>query len=224
MGKYLPNLRLLRKEKHITSQEKLLEAFDGHLGITVRTYGKYERGEEPIPSDVAIMLADFFGVSVDFLLGRSDCRSVDNEYIRRETRLSDDSIQQLKIWAKFNLHPAMALNAILSHDLKRQRDGKDFELHLYNAMEYLYKIMTPPAECTTKEKDPDLYFQKLYFELKSIQQELPPRIQRVKDPELAAAVLQAPSEPFIPVFDSRDSCPDFDTPPAFDSHGQPFGK
>ena len=34
-------------------------------------YSKYERGERPLPLDYADKLADFYGVSVDYLLGRT---------------------------------------------------------------------------------------------------------------------------------------------------------
>ena len=35
-------------------------------------YSKYERGERPLPLDLADRLADYFGTSVDYLLGRTD--------------------------------------------------------------------------------------------------------------------------------------------------------
>lgn len=35
-------------------------------------YSKYERGERPLPLDLACKLADFYGVSVDYLLGRTN--------------------------------------------------------------------------------------------------------------------------------------------------------
>ena len=35
-------------------------------------YSKYERGERPMPLEHADTLADFYGVSVDYLLGRTD--------------------------------------------------------------------------------------------------------------------------------------------------------
>lgn len=34
-------------------------------------YSKYERGERPLPLEYADKLADFYGVSVDYLLGRT---------------------------------------------------------------------------------------------------------------------------------------------------------
>lgn len=35
-------------------------------------YSKYERGERPLPLELAERLADYFGTSVDYLLGRTD--------------------------------------------------------------------------------------------------------------------------------------------------------
>ena len=37
-------------------------------------YSKYEREERPLPLELADKLADFYGVSVDYLLGRTDVK------------------------------------------------------------------------------------------------------------------------------------------------------
>ncbi len=37
-------------------------------------YSKYERGERPLPLELADRLADYYGVSVDYLMGRTDVR------------------------------------------------------------------------------------------------------------------------------------------------------
>ena len=37
-------------------------------------YSKYERGERPLPLDLAAKLADFYGVSTDYILGRTDTK------------------------------------------------------------------------------------------------------------------------------------------------------
>lgn len=37
-------------------------------------YSKYERGERPLPLEFADRLADFYGVSIDYLLCRTDVR------------------------------------------------------------------------------------------------------------------------------------------------------
>ena len=37
-------------------------------------YSKYERGERPLPLEYADKLADYYGVSVDYLLGRTSIK------------------------------------------------------------------------------------------------------------------------------------------------------
>lgn len=42
------------------------------LGMSQTGYSKYETGENDIPTEVLIKLADFYGVSIDFLLGQTN--------------------------------------------------------------------------------------------------------------------------------------------------------
>ena len=42
------------------------------LGMSQTGYSKYETGENDIPTDILIKLADFYDVSVDYLLNRTD--------------------------------------------------------------------------------------------------------------------------------------------------------
>lgn len=37
-------------------------------------YSKYERGERALPLDLAVKLAEYYGVSLDYLVGRTDKR------------------------------------------------------------------------------------------------------------------------------------------------------
>lgn len=62
-------LRLLRKEKKL--KQKDMADF---LGCTDRNYQKMEYGDINVPGLTLIKLADFFGVSLDYLVGRSDQR------------------------------------------------------------------------------------------------------------------------------------------------------
>lgn len=45
------------------------------LNIKQNTYSQYEIGVLHYPVDVLIKLADFYGVSVDYLLGRTDIKT-----------------------------------------------------------------------------------------------------------------------------------------------------
>lgn len=42
------------------------------VGLALRTYQYYESGERKPDSDTLIALADYFGVSIDYLVGRCD--------------------------------------------------------------------------------------------------------------------------------------------------------
>lgn len=60
-------LRELRKARHLT-QEQLAEKF----GVQKITISRYENGEREPTFETLNGLASFFGVTVDYLLGRTD--------------------------------------------------------------------------------------------------------------------------------------------------------
>lgn len=60
------NIRNLREDNDKTQ----IELAD-YLHVKQTTYSKYELGKINIPVEVFIKLADYYGVSVDYLLGRT---------------------------------------------------------------------------------------------------------------------------------------------------------
>lgn len=60
-------LRDLREDHDLTQTKVAI-----YLGMSQTGYSKYETGENDIPTDVLIKLADFYHTSVDYLLGRTD--------------------------------------------------------------------------------------------------------------------------------------------------------
>lgn len=58
-------LRMLRKDKGYT-QEQLAKA----INATKRQVGAWERGENDIPMDSAVLIADLLGCSIDDIAGR----------------------------------------------------------------------------------------------------------------------------------------------------------
>lgn len=44
------------------------------LGMSQTGYSKYETGENDIPTTVLIKLANFYNISIDYLLGETDCK------------------------------------------------------------------------------------------------------------------------------------------------------
>ena len=64
---YQRRLRDLR-EDHDKTQQQIADI----LGTSQTMYARYERGANELPLRHLLTLADYYGVSVDYLLGRSD--------------------------------------------------------------------------------------------------------------------------------------------------------
>lgn len=60
-------IRSLREDKDLT-QRQIAQM----LGMSQTGYSKYETGENDIPTHVLIKLADFYGTTTDYILGRTD--------------------------------------------------------------------------------------------------------------------------------------------------------
>lgn len=64
---YFQRIRDLREDADLT-QTQVAEI----LGIRQTVYSRYERGFQTIPLEHLIRLADYYHVSVDYLLGRTN--------------------------------------------------------------------------------------------------------------------------------------------------------
>lgn len=60
-------IRDLREDNDM-NQTKVAE----YLGMSQTGYSKYETGDNDIPTQILIKLADLYDVSVDYLLGRTN--------------------------------------------------------------------------------------------------------------------------------------------------------
>ncbi len=61
-----PNIRNLRED----NDKKQIELAN-YLNVKQTTYSKYELGKINIPIEIFMKLADYYDVSVDYLLGRT---------------------------------------------------------------------------------------------------------------------------------------------------------
>lgn len=59
------------REEHFWPQKYVAH----YLNISQRAYSYYENGERSIPLETLCRLADMYGVSVDYILGRTDERT-----------------------------------------------------------------------------------------------------------------------------------------------------
>lgn len=60
-------IRELREDRDL-NQTKVAKM----LGMSQTGYSKYETGENDIPTNILIKLAEFYGTSIDYLLGVTD--------------------------------------------------------------------------------------------------------------------------------------------------------
>ncbi len=66
----LLRIRDLREDRDLKQKD-----IADYLMCDQSLYSKYERGERPLPLEYAAKLADYYGVSVDYLLGRTNIKT-----------------------------------------------------------------------------------------------------------------------------------------------------
>lgn len=57
----------LQESKHILKKD-----IANAIGVSIMGYYRYEKGDRQPTADILIALADYFDVSLDYLVGRSD--------------------------------------------------------------------------------------------------------------------------------------------------------
>lgn len=69
MATFSERILLLREERRLSQASAAVE-----MGINTRTYQRYEAGEREPAISTLVRMADFYGVSLDYLVGRSDIK------------------------------------------------------------------------------------------------------------------------------------------------------
>jgi len=64
---HYPRIKDLREDKDLTQTEVAKMLF-----ITQQQYSLYEKGYRDIPTNLVIILADFYNTSTDYIFGRTD--------------------------------------------------------------------------------------------------------------------------------------------------------
>ena len=116
-------LKDLRVERKLT-----LEQLANEVGISKSALGKYEsdNGKDISPYSISL-LADYYGVSADYLMGRTETKNHPNTALH-ELHLSDDAIDVLKN-GQFNHR---LLSEVICH--------KDFQTMMLDAEIYVDRI------------------------------------------------------------------------------------
>lgn len=66
---FYERIRNLREDKDLTQTEMA-----SYLHLSQRAYSYYETGTHAIPVEILSMLADFHHTSIDYLVGRTNCK------------------------------------------------------------------------------------------------------------------------------------------------------
>ena len=111
-----------------TAQKLTLEQLAAEVGISKSALGKYEsdNGKDISPYSI-LLLADYYGVSCDYLMGRTETKNHPNTALH-ELHLSDTSIDVLRT-GKFNHR---LLSELICH--------KDFQRFMLDAEIYVDRI------------------------------------------------------------------------------------
>lgn len=86
------NKLLKLRNKHHKTQKEIANL----LQVTLKTYREYEKEKQQISMNCALMLSDYYNVSLDYLLGRTEYTSKGNKYIIKKLALSQQSIDNIK--------------------------------------------------------------------------------------------------------------------------------
>ena len=95
-----------------TARGENLEKVAEYLNVSIQTISNYENEKRDMTPDTIIKLAEYFGVSTDYLLGKSDIRNPEKADLDKlqiglstkdYTNISDTQIKQIEDFAKFVL-------------------------------------------------------------------------------------------------------------------------
>lgn len=84
-------------EKKKVEERKTQEQIAGEIGISKQALSLFLQDNTRMPqADNLLLIADYFNASVDYLLGRSKCKTPDHEAISKRLGLSEEAIVSLE--------------------------------------------------------------------------------------------------------------------------------
>ena len=81
------NLKILRKRKGVVQAE-----IADYLGVTRSSYTQYESGKRGLSSEMLTKLSDYFGVSIDVILGREEIEPFGREIVVKPVPDFEDEV------------------------------------------------------------------------------------------------------------------------------------
>lgn len=103
----------LRQLRHIqgSTQQDLADK----LSISRSTYSTYETGKHDLTVESLVLLADYYDVSIDYILYRSDIP-------KSNLTLSKEELCLLDLFSKLNIHKRQVLFTLIHSLLENKKD------------------------------------------------------------------------------------------------------
>lgn len=143
---FAQRLKKLRQEKNLL-QSQLAE----EIGISNRTISMYEQGNSEPNTEILIKLSHFFNVSIDYLVGNSNCKNVEKHVFSKATGLTEEIINLLETNRDYhflyfdrsliNIKETVSLNA--NYQKNSSEILNDFiEYYFDNLVETIYNYLS----------------------------------------------------------------------------------
>ncbi len=113
MGFY-QRLRDLKEDSDLTQKQ-----VSDIIGVSINHYGKYERGETDIPFEKAIILAEYYDVSLDYLAGRTN-----HKHGKANPNLTPEQIQISDIYSMLSEKNKGKLELLAEQLLEKQTEAE----------------------------------------------------------------------------------------------------
>lgn len=106
-----------RLQDLIADSGKKIDVLAGEIGIAAGTLSAYQNATTEAGIAKLKKIADYFGVSCDYLLGEAENKTIKNEEIRKRLGLSDGAIEALEDAKRdeFKIDCMFAFNFLLGH-------------------------------------------------------------------------------------------------------------
>lgn len=91
------NMQIFKERLKALRGKRSLQEVAHDLGISRATLGYYENGDRKPDIEVLLKIASYYNVSCDYLLGLTDCLTldIDNRAISEKTGLSEEAVESL---------------------------------------------------------------------------------------------------------------------------------
>lgn len=196
MNKY--RLREVREEYNDinadTGQKLTIECMATYCSTNISTISRIETGKTEPTADILIKYADAFGVTVDYLLGRSNAKDVKNCTISSELGLSDSAIETLKFIKEKISDEDYDISDFISAFIGSGQDTLIFFDKLYNALSAEYGFLKyNEQEKSLKDRDSLILVQEMTNEtMKYIKCIVQPKLEKAVKRDYEAVEQHAP--------------------------------